>query len=79
MDQTMMKLIDNERLAQNQLENAITPETIQDSLKVLELARQTIESYRIYKKKEYEYNLAVQEKDRNLKTLSEIQTILEKY
>lgn len=76
MDQTMMNLIDNERIAQNQLEWAITPDTIQDALKVLNLSRDTIQAYRIYKKKEYEYKLAVQEKDRNLKILNDVEEIL---
>jgi hypothetical protein len=77
MDKRMMELIENERVAQNQLENALTPDTIQDALRVLQTARETVEAYRIYKKKEYNYNLAVKEKDRNLKILNDMQKILE--
>ena len=79
MDEKIVELVEKEKIAQNQLENAITPDTVQDAMRVLNLARQTIDAYRIYKKKEYEYNLAVKEKDRNLQTLSDIQEILEKY
>ena len=75
MDKKMMELQEKEIIAKNQLQFANNPETIQNALLVSEKARQVIESYRIYIKKEYEYQLAVEEKDRYLKILQEIDKI----
>lgn len=71
-----MELQEKESIAKNQLQFANNPDTIQNALRVLEKARQTIESYRIYKKKEYEYELAVEEKDRYLKILQDFDKVL---
>ena len=76
MDKKMMELQEKESIAKNQLQFANNPDTIQNALRVLEKARQTIESYRIYKKKEYEYELAVEEKDRYLKILQDFDKVL---
>ena len=69
IDKTVKELIENEKVASNQLKLANSPETIQNAIEVLEKARQTLEAYRIYRKKEYEYKLAIEQRDTYLKKL----------
>lgn len=76
MDKILMELLDREKIARNQLEWANNPEKIQNAVMVLEQARTVVEAYRIFRKKEYEYNLAVQEKDRHLKIMQDLELVL---
>jgi hypothetical protein len=76
MDQKMMELIEKEKIARNQLEFADNPDLIQNAMEVLEKARQVTNAYRIYKKKEYDYNLAVEEKDKHLKIMQDLDLVL---
>jgi hypothetical protein len=76
MDKTLKELIERENLARNQLEWADNPDTIQNAMEVLDKARQLAEAYRIFCKKEYEYNLAVEKKDKHLKTMQDLNLVL---
>jgi hypothetical protein len=76
MDKTLMELLDREKLARNQLEWADNPDLIQNAMEVLEKAKQLTESYRIFRKKEYEYNLSVQTKDKHLKIMQDLALVL---